>query len=196
MRRRAAVIGLALVTMMGLPHAGSAGVLDVIWELSGPRMIGVGLYCRFTLDGKSVSCLPAKQEEALLEQARRHRPWIATEGTFYFSIPKNGFDYGDAYMIAAEPSLEVPWPVKVDKWLVYSGAGITYDGLFGPAFFAFDNFGYKVRAIGFQRKGWGLSYNLRFYPDDFGRDLFNRAPPFTGNRPSEVVHSVSITLPY
>jgi hypothetical protein len=197
MRRHAASIGLALLMLVGLPRAGSAGVLDIIWELSGPRMVGYGLYCRFTLDGKSVSCLPGRQEQALLAQAENHRPWIATEGYFYFSIPKNGFSNGDVYMLALEPSVEIPL-TKYGDTLFYSGAGITYDGLFGPAFFAFDNFGYKVRPIAFQRKGWGVAYNIRFYPNDFAHDLFNPAVSASvpSDRPKEIIHTFSITIPF
>jgi hypothetical protein len=188
---------MALLMILGIPRTGSAGVLDIIWELSGPRMIGVGLYCRFTVDGDVISCLPGKQEAGLLEQARKHRPWIATEGYFFFTAgEKNGFDSGDVYMLALEPSVEVPLPLKFHDLLFYSGAGITYDGLFGPAFFAFDNFGYKLRPIAFQRKGWGIAYNIRFYPNDFSHDLFTPGVPVPSDRPKEIIHSFSITLPY
>jgi hypothetical protein len=99
-------------------------------------------------------------------------------------------------MLTAEPSLEIPLPVRSGTALVYSGVGITYDVLFGPDFDTFDNFGFKVRPIAFQRKGWGLAYNIRFYADDFGRDLFNRAPPVVGDRPKEIIHTISLTIPY
>jgi len=194
-RRAIRMIGLLVAMLVTLPRASDAGILEVIWEMSGPRMLGVGAYCRFSVHGDVASCAPGKSEGPLIEQRKRYLPWFAVEGTFYFSVPHNGFDWGDAYMLAVEPEVEWAWPLRTDKFLVFSGVGYTYNGLFGPQFFAFDNSGVKIKPIAFQRKGWGVEYNIRTYADEFSRDLFNRAPPFVGNRPRETIHAVALILP-
>ncbi len=190
MTRRVGLAAMAFITVLMMSRVSTAGVLDVIWEMSGPRMIGVGVSCRLSFDGQYKDCTPVAARSGKPEE---HKPWFVAEGTFYFSIPHNGFGWFDAFMVAAEPLVEFPWVSR--EWLVYSGVGASYDVLFGPGFSAFDNAGVKIRPIAVERNGWGVQYHVRVYPDEFGHDLFGRAPPATGNRPHETIQTASVTIP-
>lgn len=45
MGRRIAVVGTLLVALLGAPVRSEAGLLDIIWEMSGPQMLGLSFGC-------------------------------------------------------------------------------------------------------------------------------------------------------
>ena len=191
LRPRLSLAILIMGVTFAVPSTARAGMLDIIWGMSGPRMVGVGAFCRITYQGEIVTCKITGRKE-------HPRVWLTGETAFYFSVgDKNGFDFGDAFMVTADPMVEWRWLAK--PFMVYSGAGATYNVLFGPDFDTFDNLGVKIRPIAAEWSGFvirGLQYNVRFYGDEFGRDLFGRARPVRGDRPREVIHTVSFVLPF
>ena len=48
MLRRIAIAGMVLFALLGTPRVSHAGLLEFIWELSGPRLIGSGAGCLST----------------------------------------------------------------------------------------------------------------------------------------------------
>lgn len=49
MLKRIAVAGIVLVSLLGMPNRSDAGLLEFIWDMSGPQMINGGFGCNFYL---------------------------------------------------------------------------------------------------------------------------------------------------
>ena len=56
MGRRIVLVGTLLAALVGAPRPSDAGLLEIIWEMSGPRMIGLGYGCLFTVGMKTEEC--------------------------------------------------------------------------------------------------------------------------------------------
>jgi hypothetical protein len=126
--------------------------------------------------------------------------WIALEGGFYGSTPKDsedGNDYGwfDVGMLTFEPLLEWRWP---GARAVRSGVGFGYNRLFnlwGRDFEALDKFNIKVRMLGIESSGFDLAVNLRIYPNGFTSGDFGFGPRVDIDRKAEAVIGFSVGFP-
>jgi hypothetical protein len=49
MRRWIAAFATLLLVLLGVPRGSDAGILDFIWEMSGPQMLGYGYGCLFSV---------------------------------------------------------------------------------------------------------------------------------------------------
>jgi hypothetical protein len=173
--------------------------MDLIWEMSGPQLIGAVIGCKVELNADLNECSivgwPVKRSSGL------PRAWLSVEGGIYTSTGKNAdIDYHDfdTNMLAFEPMLEVR-STGPTGFVVYHGlAGLSYDFLFGRDFRRFDKFGVKFRpvAVAFNtgRVRWDLAYNLRLYGNGFTADEFTREPRVDIDRPFERTHGFSIGL--
>src|SRR2546423_728608 len=47
MLKRATVTGIVLFSLLGTPNRSEAGLLEFIWDMSGPQMFNVGFGCNF-----------------------------------------------------------------------------------------------------------------------------------------------------
>ena len=56
MLRRIAVLGMMLFALLGLPRSSHAGLLELIWEMSGPQMIGSGISCIYSVRLQRQEC--------------------------------------------------------------------------------------------------------------------------------------------
>ena len=204
-QRRCWTIVCALTMLLILPRPGTAGIIEIIAEMSGPRMIGFGLECRLTFSGRWESCKVASPTTALIfaENQPDVKMWLSVGGKYFFSINKtvNGQHYGtgEVKMWSFDPMLEFEsksWPVKdfnLDLQVYHGVMGVSYNVFLGD-FPTFSNVALKLRPAGVVipfSKNWGvdLSYDIRLYPrgvtaGDFGKD------PIPGAEPSrEAVHS-------
>ena len=197
--------GLAILTLLGTPRQADAGLVDWIWEMSGPRMIGVAIDCRFS-SRDNPECYLFKP---LLSGPReRPRSWLSLEGGLYFSIPKEEEDadqdygFGDVWMVAIDPVVHIRSMLARDGRLkVYHGVGASYNVLFGGNFSSFDKLGAKIRPIAFEYEvsdvfTYGLLYTVRLYANEFRNEDFGIAPRTddTDDRPKEFVHGVTLVL--
>lgn len=197
----------AFVTAMvlGLPLDSSAGLLDLIWDTSGPQFIGGVLRCRVPVSGGATKCsvvgitLTGSEPDVMTRGAGGARPvWVSFEGGVYTSTGKNenGLDFEGfkANMLSFDPLLEFA-SVGNANWRLYHGVGSTFQFVFGPDFDSFGKFGFKVRPIAAEfGDHWEAALNVRLYPSGFGSDQFGFGPRFTGNRPFE--HSWGVLAGY
>src|SRR5262245_47934609 len=103
--------------LLVVPKTASAGLLEIIAEMSGPKMYGHSYECRLKLDGTWDSCklstlaTAAQNPFVMVDQRDRHDVWLTLGGGFYYSSGKevNGNDYGfwDIKMVTFDPILEV-----------------------------------------------------------------------------------------
>jgi hypothetical protein len=207
-QRHLRVVGIALLALLACPRAGSAGIIDFIWEMSGPQLIGFSLYhCELDLhrDPKDKShpeesnprCEPLPAREGHRHGLLR----LTLDASPYFSTGKNSdtnrFEWFKNGMVAVEPMLEARWPccAKNGEFSVHHDVGFSYSFLFGEHFARFNTPAVKITPAGVRfNKRISLAYNLRLYyklrPEDFesGPRLVNLI------RKSERVHGISLDV--
>jgi hypothetical protein len=205
-RRRLAISCAVLFATLVFPRQAHAGLGDIIWEMSGPQLVGAIVRCRMPFGGGAAECgvtaLDAKS-------ANVEKVWYAIEGGGYVSTGHNSrgtnYRFGRIGMFAFEPMLEFRLDGDISqayernsgKGAVYVGVGpmVNHFIVKGPTP-AFTKYGVKLRPIAIAFSGWALEYNIRVYPDEFTPDLFGFGPPTTGNRPFEAVQSISVSVPW
>lgn len=173
-----------------------AAFLDFIWELSGPRLVGFGVGCRWDFnlqrDVCEIGMAPTKLDGG---DDLRSKLFFAVGGTYFFSTSKDGrsgvpYGWNDVRMIAIEPSVSMR-SVNKTHVRVHHGIGPSYDYLFGPNFKSFDKFGVRVTPLEVVLPNQHVSFAVtaRLYPNGFTDDefgFFNRRNSY--NRPFEAVY--------
>lgn len=213
-QRRIWIAACLLAVVLGLPRTASAGLLEVIIEMSGPRMFGISFECRRNLfDGSWSSCKaagggapvsgegndkrPSRVKAVLFGRDTRSKVWLAVGGGAYFSAPKklnvHEFEGGDVAMATFDPMLEFE-SVSIELCdcgsdgpavqLYHGVLGVTMNYLFVADSSDTFNVGFKVRPIGIALP---ISKKWSF---DFSYDLRLYPSGFTPadfGRPSEPV---------
>ena len=203
LRHRVGAVCLAVLGLLAFPREGSAHILDIIWEMSGPQMIGFPGGCEYRPQAaENERKLECRLTDKLIGRTPAPRRdlrsfWVALDSTVYFSTGKDSNDlqseFLKTWMVAAEPMLmRGSWSDASGVFTLYHGAGVSYDFLFGQDFSAFDKFGFKFQPIGFRYYNLTVAYILRTYhngftPDEFG--VGDRQDDL--NRPFEVVHGIT-----
>lgn len=214
MLRRLAICGAVMIATFAFPGYARAGLADIIWEMSGPQMIGVLVRCRVPLHEGATQCgvqLPLNPEPkaAANGQPAREVVWLALEGGAYVSTGHNsgGNDYkfGHIGMLTFEPMIEFGFAGDIARayekdseiGAVYGGIGPMINRFLvkGPAE-SFTKYGIKLRPIAIAFSGWALEYNIRIYPEGFTPDQFGFGPPRDFDRPFEAVQSISVSVPW
>lgn len=183
------LLGILLIR----PGDARAGLMDFIWDMSGPQMVGVVLRCRVPLGGGTAQCEFVEKkvgiQEGQTDVMKGPRVWFNVEGAIYTSTGKNegttDFRAFRTHMLGFDPIVEYAW-VSNDRVRVFTGAGVTLQFLVGDGFNRFGKAGFKVRPIGVELGDHvELAFNVRLYPDGFGADQFGFGLPPTGDRPFE-----------
>jgi hypothetical protein len=194
--------GIVLVVLLAFPRSGSANIIDVIWGMSGPQVFGfVVLHCKIYFDGTKPSC---KEIDGLLKgkdvflnfepkEFTAGKLRVAVETIYFFSTGKNS-ENRDEYrpfrinMVAGEPMLEIS-SGKIKRFGFYHGLfGVSADRLLVKGASDFWKFGFKFRPIGITvatNPEIDFGFNVRLYPDGFGRDQFGFGSAPNGDRPRE-----------
>ena len=203
--RAKGLLWIVTVAILAFPRTSHAGLMDVIWEMSGPQLLGVGLQCDFRLQrGTNPECTflgirlgPRPSESPRL--------WVNLLAAAYFSTGTDGeengvqipFSAGRARMIGIDPMAAVAlYRGPTHRW--HSAIGLSWNTFFGPDIDTFNNVAIKLRPVAWDRTfgnriTFGLAYNLRLYPDGFD------ATPTGGlNSTSdpEVVHGFLVGLSF
>jgi hypothetical protein len=186
--------GIALLALLAFPSAGRADLIDFIWDMSGPQMVGKGLiHCEYDLQASNRGqgsnrgpdsdrgCKYAFRDVS--REGQRLGLWrITLDTTAYLSTGKsaggNQYKWGSVGMVAVEPMLEVRSCCTDNKLLsVHHGVGLSYDFLFGQHFSRFNKFGLKITPLGIKfNKKISAAYNVRLYPHKFTPDEFGFGP--------------------
>jgi hypothetical protein len=213
MSRRLAIFWAVLCATLVFPQHARAGLGDIIWEMSGPQMVGAIIRCRIPFGGGAKQCGVQLIDPKAAPKREVEHVWFAIEGGVYTSTGHNsgGNDYKawDIWMFAFEPMLEFRYDGDISA--AYdrpapgtSGVGAVYGGI-GPLINrfvvkgepeSFTKYGIKLRPIAIAYAGWAIEYNIRLYPDGFTPDQFGFGTPTDANRPFEAVQSISISVPW
>jgi hypothetical protein len=176
----------ALAMLLLLPRSSSAGILEIIAEMSGPQMLGFPFECRLGLSKESGASFEFCHWFApLVGPGPEKKLWLTLEGGPYFATGagKTGdlYETGDVYMLTFDPMIERVSFGDVKKG-IYHGAGLTTNFLVGHKFRRFGNVGFKFRPVGFVIPTGGttsldFSFHLRFYPSRFTAEDFDVTAP-------------------
>jgi hypothetical protein len=199
---RAVVVSVAAAAViLGSALDARAGILDFIWDSSGPQFIGKVFRCRAAIKGEQ-KCDPLFGRPVTGPDAPF---WISLESGVYISLWKDSetddevsvpFRFGRTVMFAFDPMAEFQ-SVRRSSWRLYHGIGATSQMMASGDFPKVGNLGYKVRVAGIEwNNGASVAFNLRFFPDEFGADQFGVGLPPVGDRPSELTWGVTVALPY
>jgi hypothetical protein len=220
-RRSGRIAAVVLAGVLASPGLAHASLWDLIWKMSGPQMSGIVFHCEWGFgsiesertrtakgpvppDTRSECRAADYRFYGMLKSRKERLVWLSFDTGPYFSTGKNphgpgtdpDYEFGEVWMVAAEPILEVRsgsfWH---DKLLLNHGVlGATYDIFFGGDFDTFDKAGLKfkpVTATFFKKVNASLT--ARWYPNGTTPDEFGKAPPQPGaNRPSEWVYGFSV----
>jgi hypothetical protein len=167
LQRRLLLTGCILTVLLGLPREGTAGIVEVILEMSGPKMIGFSADCRLLLTGEWESCKgsPLRAAASAFAEQRPSKVWLSLAGGYYSSIDATvnqvHYSKGEVKMWTFDPMLEFEsWSkpkcpeqrvadCKGLKLQIYHGVlGLSYNVLFGDNFDTFSNVGLKIRPFG------------------------------------------------
>ena len=185
--QRCFVFLLAAAIVVGAPAQSQAGLLDIIWDMSGPQMYGGVMQCRLPLNGSPARCrIVGFPFDGKYDVMTGHRLWLNLGGGVYTSGGKdeNGvpYEWFRTNMLAFEPMVEVASD-KEGTWRFHHGVGGTFQFLYGPDFRRFANAGFKLRPLGVEiGNHWEMAFNLRFFPDGYGADQFGFGPRPSGDR--------------
>lgn len=202
-QRRFLTVAGALVMLFSCPRDGSAGIIEIIGEMSGPWMFGVGPECRVKIDGTGAYQCRVFKKVLGVTQFEQPRVWVSFEGGPYFSLPPDvsGQDYeaGKIWMVAFDPMLHIQTTNPGSEVVVSHGVlGASAQRFFGEGFDAFTNLALKLRPIAvefpFLGKRIEAAYNLRLYPSGFTSDLFGKVPVVPESDRPETVQSLSVAV--
>jgi hypothetical protein len=205
-RRRLAISFAVMCATLVFPRQARAGLADIIWEMSGPQMVGETVRCRFPLHGGKVQCRVSLEADKT-KTPDTERVWFTLEAGGYVSTGVNhggtNYEAGNIWAIAVEPMAEFLYEGDIkEAYRKHSGVGAAYFGVGGviSRYFVkgatpgFMQFGIKVRPVAIAFSGWAVEYNLRLYPKGFTPYQFGFGAPT--DRKFEIVPSVSVSIPY
>ena len=214
MSRTRGIVGFAFLVLLAFPRTSSASIIDFIWQMSGPQMIGVVVHCEYDPKFDRAANEKLDKEERrtpgecrlidhrFIGKARDRavrRYWLSVDTVLYYSTSKNSetqdFNAVETHMVAVEPLLEVRGRALFGGNVVlhHGVAGVSYNHLIGR-FSALDKVGLKFRPVGatFFKK-FNVSWTERLYPNGFTPDELGVGAQIQNlNRPSEWVHGFSI----
>lgn len=196
-------LGVA-VLVLSTARTGSAGIGELIWEMSGPQFVGGGIQCKFSFTGKLEICyvtVPMLYTEKADQDAHKVRYRVSVEGGLYGSTGKNsnGIEYeaGEAWMFAFDPVIELVhhdnWAFGADRAEIYHGVGFSYNRLFGGGedWDAFNKVAIKVRPLGVRFGRNNIEVDMRIYPNRFNPSDFGKVSLIPESTGGEVVWSLS-----
>src|SRR5688572_19583288 len=201
-RLRLGTTGFAVALLLTVPRAASAGmgeIIDIIVGLTGPQMVGVPFDCELDLaTSKQTACYfagvrfprPMRDSGVTVRSIddtfwRGRDFWVSLGGGVYGSTWKNSgmkdFEIARVWMLAFEPTANSRlFQNEAENLVVELGAGPSVLSLFGEGFDAFAKGGIKVtpsitwRNVRGGRLIVGLGYTLRFFPNAFMSQQFDR----------------------
>jgi hypothetical protein len=199
MGRRFAVMGTLVVALLGAPRPSSAGLLEIIWEMSGPQMIGLSYACMYGVTSRSLEqCRIGQLITKDWLVGRGKGPYLVLGGGIFGSTSKDSstqsYDWGEVWMVALEPGVAVR-SYETSTVQIHHAAGISYALLFGDDFRRFDKFAFTVTPIDVAYKRVAVGVKLRMYPNGFTDDEFKAfLPRVSGNRPFETTIGFTFSL--
>lgn len=174
-RTRLCTAGIVFAALLASPGSASAGIIDFIWEMSGPQMAGVPITCDIDVRTGEYQCRALELHIKGDRNFRRGmgRLWIAAGGGVYISTGKNTtmreFGFGSVQLVAVEPTLHLRSYESAGRAVAveHGLAGLSYFVLHGDGFETFDKLGVKTIPIEVRIKRFTAAYTFRLFPEGF-----------------------------
>jgi hypothetical protein len=161
--------------LFAFPRTSSAGLWDVIIEMSGPQLVGGFSGCLLDLNGTfhrcSIAGVPVKKgKDGGLEfgwptEPLTARTWLFLQGGTYFSTglpPATEFEVGRVYMVSADPMFA--FRSGVGK---YHAVGASLNLIVSNDFRRVGNYGLKLQPIVWSMLGAEWDVTVRLYKNGF-----------------------------
>jgi hypothetical protein len=196
--RARAMLPMVLVGLLASPQTAKAGLADIIWEMSGPQLFGIGLECEFA------SLQPPLCRSLFWEFGPPHGKhlWFNAEARVYFSGNKDhgdvDFTFWGTRMIGIDPMIGFGG-YRLGRFRFHHGVGASLNRLFGEDVDdAFNNIAWKLRFIDVKidlpkRLRLDIAYNGRLYPKGFDASASPRELLHLGSD-TEYVHGALIAI--
>ena len=199
-RVRLGVAGIVFAAALAAPGSARAGIIDFIWEMSGPQMAGVPIECDIDVRTGEHECRLAEVHLSGEETFRRGqgRLWLVAGGGVYVATGKDSemreFEFGKAQLFAVEPTLNFRSYEGPNRTVALEhGAGLSTFILHGKDFDTFGKLGIKTVPVLFRYKKFTIAYTLRLFPDGFTSQDFGVPTGAPNTHPGrEVVHGFTI----
>lgn len=212
MRRRIPAFATLVLVLCGVPRASDAGILDFIWEMSGPQMLGYGYGCLFSVKTKKpVECrfgrVPVVQyvKETSTEAQDPYKGLMigfnaalsgstgrdsATQNYRWFEIGM--LELGTGVAFQSYQCTCSSGGTSSPEVRVRHGVGVVYERFFGQrtddnagAIDPFNKFAFSVTPIDVTLEKVAFGIKLRLYPEGFSDDQFKAGLPRVSDRPFE-----------
>jgi len=192
-----------LIALVGVPRPSEAGLLEIIWEMSGPTMLGISYGCMIrlpsgSLDQCRVGGNPVAQARTA-DASHGKGVFLALGASLLGSTGKDsrtqGYDWGEIWMLAAEPGIAFRSFDNADCAIqVHHGIGISWDLMFGKDIPHYDKFAIVVTPVdvAFGKVAFGIK--LRLYPNGFTDDEFKPRTLAPANRPFETTLGFTFSI--
>jgi hypothetical protein len=191
-------MGTLVVALLGTPRSSDAGLLEIIWEMSGPQMIGLSYACMYGMTSRSLEqCRIGKLITKDFIAGKGMGPYLVLGGGIFGSTGKNSstqnYHWGEIWMAALEPGVAVR-SYETSTVQIHHAAGISYEWFFGDDIRRFDKFAFTVTPIDVAYKRVAVGVKLRMYPNGFTDDEFKPGPRISGSRPFETTLGFTFSL--
>lgn len=218
MGRRIAIVGTLLVALLAAPRRSEAGLLDIIWDMSGPQMIGFAHGCLYSLNNhKFEQCRFGENPTAQYRKTRAatdpdkpKNPFLGFAAGIYGSTgvdsstqPYKWFEIG---MLELSTGLSFKsyetGGTNNDDVRVYHGFGVAYERFFGRGIKDFNNGGIQgfnkvaitVTPVDVTLNRVAFGIKMRVYPQGFADADFKAGLPPPDHRDFET--TVGFTFSY
>jgi hypothetical protein len=187
------VLSLTLLMTMAAAAPARAGIFDIIWEMSGPQLFGIGAFCEIGRDVDGPHCFfPVPNKRGLLSK----KTWLMVEPTLYFATGRGDWETGSVMMFAIDPMIAVSLKKRDDgKHRLYAAAGASFDYFAGANAEDFGRVALKLRPLTYEfhpEKGilnrFLFSYTVRYYNGVAVTDTQSGHPILKKGSGSEWVH--------
>ena len=207
MGTRIAVVGTLLIALLGAPRPSEAGLLEIIWEMSGPQMLGYTYGCLYSLSTKEFKQCGldrnpiAQHSSSRPDTTNKKLPFIDFSAGIYGSTGVDSrtqhYNWWEIGMVELGTGLsfrsyQTGGPTN-DDVRVNHGFGIAYERVFGRGIEGFNNggidafnkFAFTVTPVDVTLNKIAFGIKLRLYPHGFTDDEFKAGLPPADDRPFE-----------
>jgi hypothetical protein len=196
------VLALVVLAVFACARPADAGWLDIIWEMTGPQMIGVGAGCEVSLarNGDWRCTVPFKRLPNRLGTAdqKDDRWWLSAYTYYYWSTAHKDYDGFAVQGLGVDPM--VSFAHYRSRVRITHGVGFTLQRFWSDDFATVGNAGLKIQPVTAEFRLGGtvkleLAYNLRVYWDGF-ESRPSIPPVLTKTSESERTHGVVVSLTF
>ena len=200
MFRRIAIPSMALIVLLAAPRASHAGLADLIWEMSGPQLIGFGFDCETPFT--AVAASRCRILDIPSGPAHGRPIWLITDGRVYFSTGKKADDidyrFWQTGMLGFDPMVGFGG-YYLRRVRFTHAVGVSLNLLFGRSVDgAIGNYALKVRPLTMTVPVWKFNvetaYTLRLYRDGFDGTGVSADRQVIKSVDAEAVHGVLLSV--